>query len=207
MVRPLGVILAGGLARRMGGGDKSLLSLGASSRVLDQVIARLGAQVDQMVLNANGDPERFDEFGLPVVADSSDGFLGPLAGVLAGLDYAADHGFDHIVSVAADTPFFPTDLVSALETATKHMDVPIALAATKIEGGKTVRHPTFGLWHVALREDLRSALQDGLRKVVLWTDQHGAETHVFDSGEIDPFFNINTPEDLELANKMMETLA
>ena len=207
MVRPLGVILAGGLARRMGGGDKSLLSIGASSRVLDQVIARLGAQVDQMVLNANGDPERFDEFGLPVVADSLDGFLGPLAGILAGLDYAADHGFDHIVSAAADTPFFPTDLVSALETATKHMDVPIALAATKIEGGKTVRHPTFGLWHVALREDLRSALQDGLRKVVLWTDQHGAETHVFDSGEIDPFFNINTPEDLELANKMMETLA
>ena len=207
MVRPLGVILAGGLARRMGGGDKSLLSLGASSRVLDQVIARLGEQVDQMVLNANGDPARFDEFGLPVVADSLDGFLGPLAGVLAGLDYAADHGFDHIVSVAADTPFFPTDLVSALETASKHMDVPIALAATKIEGGKTVRHPTFGLWHVALREDLRSALQDGLRKVVLWTDQHGAETHVFDSGEIDPFFNINTPEDLELANKMMETLS
>ena len=207
MVRPLGVILAGGLARRMGGGDKSLLSLGASSRVLDQVIARLGAQVDQMVLNANGDPARFDEFGLPVVADSLDGFLGPLAGVLAGLDYAAEHGFDHIVSVAADTPFFPTDLVSALETASKHMDVPIALAATKIEGGKTVRHPTFGLWPVALREDLRSALQDGLRKVVLWTDQHGAKTHVFDGGEIDPFFNINTPEDLELANKMMETLS
>jgi len=207
MDRPLGVILAGGLARRMGGGDKSLLSLGASSRVLDQVIARLGAQVDQMVLNANGDPARFDEFGLPVVADSLDGSLGPLAGVLAGLDYAANHGFDHIVSVAADTPFFPTDLVSALETASKHMDVPIALAGTNIEGGKTVRHPTFGLWPVALREYLRSALQDGLRKVVLWTDQHGAETHVFDSGDIDPFFNINTPEDLELANKMMETLS
>ena len=207
MVRPLGVILAGGLARRMGGGDKSLLSLGASSRVLDQVIARLGAQVDQMVLNANGDPVRFDEFGLPVVADSLDGFLGPLAGVLAGLDYAAEHGFDHIISVAADTPFFPTNLVSARETASKHMDVPIALAATKIEGGETVRHPTFGLWPVALRDDLRSALQDGLRKVVLWTDQHGAETHVFESGDIDPFFNINTPEDLELANKMMETLS
>lgn len=207
MDRPLGVILAGGLARRMGGGDKSLLSLGASCRVLDHVIARLGAQVDQMVLNANGDPARFDEFGLPVVADSLDGFLGPLAGVLAGLDYAAEHGFDHIVSVAADTPFFPTNLVSALETASKHMDVPIALAATKIEGGETVRHPTFGLWPVALRDDLRSAVQDGLRKVVLWTDQHGAETHVFESGDIDPFFNINTPEDLELANKMMETLS
>jgi molybdopterin-guanine dinucleotide biosynthesis protein A len=191
----------------MGGGDKSLLSLGVSCRVLDHVIARLGTQVDQMVLNANGDPARFYEFGLPVVSDSLDGFLGPLAGVLAGLDYAAEHGFDHIVSVAADTPFFPTDLVSALETASKHMDVPIALAATKIEGGKTVRHPTFGLWPVALREDLRSALQNGLRKVVLWTDQHGAETHVFDGGEIDPFFNINTPEDLEQANKMMETLS
>ena len=207
MDRPLGVILAGGLARRMGGGDKSLLSLGASCRVLDQVIARLGEQVDQMVLNANGDPARFDEFGLPVVADSLDGFLGPLAGVLAGLDYAAEHGFDHIVSVAADTPFFPADLVSALGSASSHMDVPLALAATNIEGGKTVRHPTFGLWPVALREDLRSALQDGLRKVVLWTDQHGAETHVFESGDIDPFFNINTPEDLELANKMMETLS
>ena len=207
MVRPLGVILAGGLARRMGGGDKSLLSLGASSRVLDKVIARLGEQVDQMVLNANGDSARFDEFGLPVVADSLDGFLGPLAGVLAGLDYAAEHGFDHIVSVAADTPFFPADLVSALGSASSHMDVPIALAATKIEGGKIVRHPTFGLWPVALREDLRSALQDGLRKVVLWTDQHGAETHVFESGDTDPFFNINTPEDLELANKMMETLS
>ena len=205
MVRPLGVILAGGLARRMGGGDKSLLSLGASSRVLDQVIARFGTQVDQMVLNANGDPARFDEFGLPVVADSLDGFLGPLAGVLAGLDYAAEHGFDHVVSVAADTPFFPMDLVSALGSASSHMDVQIALAATKIEGGKTVRHPTFGLWPVALRDDLRSALQNGLRKVVLWTDQHGAETHVFESGDIDPFFNINTPEDLELANKMMET--
>ena len=207
MDRPLGVILAGGLARRMGGGDKSLLSLGASCRVLDLVIARLGAQVDQMVLNANGDPARFGEFGLPVVADSLDGFLGPLAGVLAGLDYAAEHGFDHIVSVAADTPFFPADLVSALGSASSHMDVPIALAATKIEGGKIVRHPTFGLWPVALREDLRSALQDGLRKVVLWTDQHGAETHVFESGDTDPFFNINTPEDLELANKMMETLS
>ena len=160
-----------------------------------------------MVLNANGDPARFDEFGLPVVADSLDGFLGPLAGVLAGLDYAAEHGFDHIVSVAADTPFFPTNLASALETASKHMDVPIALAATKIEGVKTVRHPTFGLWPVALREELRTALQDGLRKVVLWTDQYGAETHVFDRGDIDPFFNINTPEDLELANKMMETLS
>ena len=206
MGKPLGVILAGGLARRMGGGDKSLLGLG-QLRVLDQVISRLGGQVDQLILNANGDPARFDEFGLPIVADSLDGFLGPLAGVLAGLDYAADHGFDYVVSVAADTPFFPTDLVFSLCAASDHMDVPIALAATKVESGKIVRHPTFGFWPVALREDLRSALQDGLRKVVLWTDQHGAETHVFDSTEIDPFFNINTPEDLQLANDIMETLS
>lgn len=206
MGKPLGVILAGGLARRMGGGDKSLLGLG-QLRVLDQVISRLGGQVDQLILNANGDPARFDEFGLPIVADSLDGFLGPLAGVLAGLDYAADHGFDYVVSVAADTPFFPTDLVFSLCAASDHMDVPIALAATKVESGMIVRHPTFGFWPVALREDLRSALQDGLRKVVLWTDQHGAATHVFDSTEIDPFFNINTPEDLQLANDIMETLS
>ena len=206
MGKPLGVILAGGLARRMGGGDKSLLGLG-QLRVLDQVISRLGGQVDQLILNANGDPARFDEFGLHIVADSLDGFLGPLAGVLAGLDYAADHGFDYVVSVAADTPFFPTDLVFSLCAASDHMDVPIALAATKVESGKIVRHPTFGFWPVALREDLRSALQDGLRKVVLWTDQHGAVTHVFDSTEIDPFFNINTPEDLQLANDIMETLS
>jgi len=206
MDEPLGVILAGGLARRMGGGDKSLLGLGAAC-VLDQVIVRLGAQVDRMVLNANGDPARFGKYNLPVVADSLDGFLGPLAGVLAGLDYAAENGFEHIVSVAADTPFFPKDLAHSLGTTSAHMDVPIALAATKINGGKVVRHPTFGLWPVALREDLRSALQDGLRKVVLWTDQHGAETHIFDSAQIDPFFNINTPEDLELANKIMDTLA
>ena len=206
MGKPLGVILAGGLARRMGGGDKSLLGLG-QSRVLDQVISRLGGQVDQLILNVNGDPARFDEFGLPIVADSLDGFLGPLAGVLAGLDYAADHGFDYVVSVAADTPFFPTDLVFSLCAASDHMDVPIALAATKVESGKIVRHPTFGFWPVALREDLRSALQDGLRKVVLWTDQHGAATHVFDSTEIDAFFNINTPEDLQLANDIMETLS
>ena len=206
MGKPLGVILAGGLARRMGGGDKSLLGLG-QLRVLDQVISRLGGQVDQLILNANGDPARFDEFGLPVVADSLDGFLGPLAGVPTGLDYAADHGFDYVVSVAADTPFFPTDLVFSLCAASDHMDVPIALAATKVESGKIVRHPTFGFWPVALREDLRSALQDGLRKVVLWTDQHGATNHVFDSTEIDPFFNINTPEDLQLANDIMETLS
>ena len=157
MVRPLGVILAGGLARRMGGGDKSLLSLGASSRVLDQVIARLGSQVDQMVLNANGDPARFDEFGLTVVADSLDGFLGPLAGVLAGLDYAAEHGFDHVVSVAADTPFFPTDLVSALDNASKHLDVPIALAATKIESGKICASPNLRI--VASRLARRFAIR------------------------------------------------
>ena len=205
MINPLGVILAGGLARRMGGGDKSLLSLG-QVRVLDQVITHLRVQLDHIVLNANGDPNRFSEFEMPVVPDTLDGFLGPLSGILAGLDYAAQHGFDRVISVAADTPFFPNDLVAALQGATAHMQTPIALAATTDANGKVIRHPTFGLWPVALREDLRAALQNGLRKVVMWTDLHDAQTHVFEAGEFDPFFNINTPEDLVLAQKIMEQI-
>lgn len=205
MINPLGVILAGGLARRMGGGDKSLLSLG-QVRVLDQVITHLRVQLDHIVLNANGDPNRFSEFEMPVVPDTLDGFLGPLSGILAGLDYAAEHGFDRVISVAADTPFFPNDLVAALQGATAHMQTPIALAATMDANGKVIRHPTFGLWPVALREDLRAALQNGLRKVVMWTDLHDAQTHVFEAGEFDPFFNINTPEDLVLAQKIMEQI-
>ena len=186
------VILAGGQATRMGGGDKCLRRVGAD-RLIDIVIARLKPQVGPMVLNANGAPDRFAEFGLPVIADSVSGFVGPLAGVLAGLDWAADQGHDHIVSVAADTPFFPTDLVARLS---EH--APLALAATR-EGDRIYRQPTFGLWPVSLRDDLRAALNDGLRKVVIWTDGHGAGQAVWDVDGFDPFFNINTPEDIEMA--------
>jgi molybdopterin-guanine dinucleotide biosynthesis protein A len=191
MTKPLGVILAGGLATRMGGGDKGTLVLGGRS-MLDRVIDRLGPQVDGLLLNANGDPARFAEYGLPVCADSLPGHPGPLAGVLAGMEWAAEHGRSHIVTAAADTPFFPEDLAARLSRAAETASTPIALAATH-EGGRVWRHPTFGLWPVSLRADLRAALEGGLRKVVLWTDAHGAASAAFDD---DAFFNVNTPEDL-----------
>ena len=200
MTALLGVILAGGKASRMGGGDKSLLPL-AGRRIIDHVLERLQLQVSHLALNANGDPTRFTEFGLPIVADSVSEFPGPLAGVLAGLDWAAEQGVDHILTVAADTPFFPMDLRSRLEQARVLQAKPIALAATQ-ESGKLYRHPTFGLWPISLRDDLRQALATGIRKVVLWTDQHGAAETLFSSDGYDPFFNINTPEDLVKAEAM-----
>lgn len=193
------VVLAGGLSSRMGGGDKGLLDV-AGTPLLDRVLDRLRPQVGAIALNVNGDPARFAQYGLPVIADSVEGFAGPLAGVLAGLDWAAEQGADRIVTVAADTPFFPADLVERLCAGADAAGVPIALAATPDSRRGTVRHPTFGLWPVALRDDLCAALADGLRKVVLWTDRHGAVDVVFDAPEgRDPFFNVNTPDDLAVA--------
>jgi molybdopterin-guanine dinucleotide biosynthesis protein A len=189
----------------MGGGDKGLLPLG-SSTILGHAIARFEPQVAGLALNANGDPGRFAAFGLPVLNDSIDGFAGPLVGVLAGLDWAAEQGAEAIVTVAADTPFFPCDLVARLTLAGEGMTHPLVLAATprgaqetkSMSGSGLIRHPTFGLWPVALRDDLRAALTDGLRKVVIWTDKHGGREALFDEAG-DPFFNVNTPEDLEQA--------
>jgi len=195
----LGVILAGGRATRMGGGDKGLLSIGGR-RLIDHVIARLAPQVAGMALNANGDPDRFADLGLPVVPDSLPDRPGPLAGVLAGMDWAAGQGAAAVVSVAADTPFFPRDLVAGLQAANGASG--LALAASRDGDGRLQRHPTFGLWPVALRADLRAALEGGLRKVVLWTDAHGAGTAEFPSVPFDPFFNVNTPEDLALAGNL-----
>ena len=195
MTQPLGVILAGGQATRMGGGDKGLLTLGGST-ILSHVIDRLGPQVAGLALNANGDAARFADLGLPVIPDSIEGFAGPLSGVLAGLDWAASQGATHIVTAAADTPFFPCDLVPQLMLAAEQAGTDIALAATP-DG----RHPTFGLWPVALRDDLRIALQDGLRKVVLWTDKHGCAMAQFPDDAA--FFNVNTPDDLAKARAML----
>lgn len=197
------VILAGGLSSRMGGGDKGLLPLGDTT-LLGQVIDRLRPQVGEMVLNANGDASRFDSYALPVVADGIADYAGPLAGVLAGMDWAAARGATHIVSVAADTPFFPTDLVARLTQG--RGDAAIALAASMDPKRGQVRQPTFGLWPVALRDDLRAALQDGLRKVVIWTDRHGTAEVLFDGYEVEPFFNVNTPDDLAKARDMAARL-
>lgn len=195
-----GVILAGGRATRMGGGDKGLRVVGGR-RLMDHVLDRLAPQVGTLAINANGDPARLAEFGLPVLADSLPDHPGPLAGVLAGLDWAAGIGAQSIVTAAADTPFFPRDLAARLVAAAGPSG--LCLAASPDEDGRMQRHPTFGLWPVALRHDLRSALTGGLRKIVLWTDDHGAGTAAFPSDPFDPFFNVNTPEDIALA----ETLA
>jgi molybdopterin-guanine dinucleotide biosynthesis protein A len=198
-----GIVLAGGLATRMGGGDKGFLTLGDKT-LLDHVITRLRPQCDPIALNANGDPMRFASLGLPVLPDSVPGFPGPLAGILAGLDWASSLGREAIVTVAQDTPFLPVDLVDRLQQALSQGGVSVALAASADEDGTLRRHPTFGLWPVALREDLRVALGQGVRKVGLWAHRHGVAVATFSSEPIDPFFNVNTPEDARKARKLLE---
>lgn len=193
-----GIILAGGQARRMGGGDKALLEV-ARRPLLAYVINRLSAQVDEVAINANGNPERFAGFGLPVVADTVEGFVGPLGGVLAGMRWAAGRGHSHIVSAAADTPFFPSDLVEGLQAAKGAQ--PISMAATDDPERGLSEHPTFALWPVDLADDLETALTTStMRKVIVWTSRHGCARAVF--GGDYPFFNVNTPEDLARAEEI-----
>lgn len=200
-----GVILAGGLSRRMGGGDKGLIELSGRSMIA-HVIGRVGPAVGRLILNANGPPERFEALGLPVAADTVDGFVGPLAGVLAGMRWSAAHvpGASHVLTVSSDAPLVPRDLASRLAAA---LDVAgaarIALAGS---GGRL--HPVIGLWPVELADDLEAALSGGLRKVLAWTDRHGSIDVDFPfveiAGEqIDPFFNANTPEELAEARRLV----
>lgn len=184
----------------MGGGDKGLLPL-KGRRVIDFVLDRFTPQVSDIAINANGPPHRFLEFGHSIVPDVSDDFAGPLAGVLAGLKWATSQNADCIVTAAADTPFFPQNLVPELLQAARIQKKPIALAATQ-GPAKTWRHPTFGLWPVSLKDDLEEALHQGVRKVVAWTDGHGTAEAVFPTTQFDPFFNINTPQDLIQAESM-----
>ena len=199
----LGVILAGGQARRLGGGDKALVEVGGRP-LLAHAIERLAPQVSRIVLNANGDSSRFDSFGLPVVADSVAGFVGPLAGVLAGLDWAAENApeCDRVVTVATDAPFFPGDLVARLADAAASENADLACA---VSGGRN--HPVFGLWPVDLRDDLRRALvEEEIRKVDLWTARHRLAVVPFPVSGVDPFFNINRPEDVAAAAEFFTNL-
>ena len=182
-----GIVLAGGQSRRMGGGDKGLLDLGGRP-VIAHVIERLGCA---RAISANGDPARFARFGLPVLADSVPGWPGPLAGVLAGMDWAAGQGIARILTAATDTPFFPRDLAARLAAA----KAPVVMAT---DGGD---HPAFAMWDVALRDDLRAALHSGTRRMRDWMDARGA-LRVEIPGE-DPFFNINTPADLDAARRRL----
>jgi molybdopterin-guanine dinucleotide biosynthesis protein A len=201
----VGLLLAGGLSRRMGGGDKALRLLGGRP-LLDHVIARVRPQVAALVLNANGDPARFAGFSLPVVPDSVADFAGPLAGVLAGLDWAAANRPDCelVVSVPTDAPFLPRDLVAALVAGKQAADAELACAAS---GGQP--HPVIGLWPVWLREDLRHAVvAEEIRKVDMWTGRYRLATVPFaeETRGVDPFFNANRPDDLDRAAALLQRL-
>jgi molybdopterin-guanine dinucleotide biosynthesis protein A len=200
----VGVLLAGGQSRRMGGGDKGMRLL-AGKPMMAHVGDRLAAQASPIVLNANGDPARFAALGLPVVADEIGGFAGPLAGVWAGLRWAEQNApaARFIVTAACDTPFFPHDLVAALRAAVGETYPAIALAASS---GQV--HPVFGLWPVALAGDLEAALQSGTRKVLDWTSRHATFEVNFPIARIgataiDPFFNANTPEEFTEAERLL----
>ncbi len=211
---PTATLLAGGLSRRMfagteTAGDKGLLDLGGRSMIA-HVIARVRPQASALVLNANGDPARFASLGLPVVADPVAGFVGPLAGVLAGMRWTATHhpGATHTLTVSSDAPFVPADLAARLAVAIADRPGAIAIAASNGE-----LHPVIGLWPVKLADDLEAALRAGVRKVLAWTDRHGTVPVTFpmvrfgvDRRDIDPFFNANTQEELADARRLLDTL-
>jgi molybdopterin-guanine dinucleotide biosynthesis protein A len=195
-----GVILAGGLSRRMGGGDKCLRPIGGRP-ILGHIVDRVRPQVAALVLNANGDPARFADFGLPVAADVVQGFAGPLAGVLTGMEWAAHKAPDcrWLASFASDAPFIPRDLVARLLATVTAEQADLACAAS---GGQT--HPVFGLWRVDLAPDLRRALVDeGIHKVDRWTARYRLVQVDFPAAPIDPFFNANSPEDLAEAERLL----
>jgi molybdopterin-guanine dinucleotide biosynthesis protein A len=194
-----GVLLAGGLARRMGGGDKPMRTIGGKT-ILQRVIARLAPQCDGLVLNANGDPARFAAFGLPVIADDVADYPGPLAGILAALDWMAANRPDakHVLSAAADCPFLPRDLVARLEQARASEKAELAVAASD---GQT--HPVIGLWSVRLRDELRHALvKEDVRKIDRWTARYPLATVTWPVTPLDPFFNANTVDDIAEAERL-----
>jgi molybdopterin-guanine dinucleotide biosynthesis protein A len=193
------VLLAGGLARRMGGGDKPMRRIGGRT-ILGRVIARLKPQCGELILNANGDPARFAEFGLPVIPDNVENFPGPLAGILAALDWTAANrpGLPFVLSAAADCPFLPRDLVSRLDRERSEQDAQLAVASS---GGQS--HPVIGLWSVALRGELRQALvAEDVRKIDRWTARYKLATVNWPTTPLDPFFNANTMDDIAEADRL-----
>ncbi|MEE9140799.1 MAG: molybdenum cofactor guanylyltransferase MobA [Alphaproteobacteria bacterium] len=196
----VGVLLAGGLARRMGGGDKALRRLGGET-LLARAIARVAPQVRVLLLNANGDPARFAAYGLPVAGDVVEGFAGPLAGVLTGLEWAKAHAPDcpWVATFATDAPFVPSDLVARMLEAVEGEGADMASAAS---AGRP--HPVFGLWPVRLAGDLRRAMVERhVRKVDVWTGGYRLAVVDYPDRPFDPFFNANTPEDLEEAERLI----
>ena len=196
-----GIILAGGLSRRMGGGDKGLLMLGKTT-IIERVIDKILPQVGSLAININGDSSRFPDYKLPIIPDSIKGYLGPLSGILAGMEWAFKNGNRYIATVAADTPFLPDDFIKRLHAMVKSKNLNIGIAASRILSGDDVFiHPTFGIWEVALKDDLRDALANDTRKIMFWAKKFKLDYYYFDTSDklSDPFFNINTPDDLEEA--------
>ncbi len=197
----LGAILAGGLARRLGGGDKVLRTVGGQT-VLNRLIDRLRPQVTRLILNANDDPRRFEGLGLPIVADSLPDHPGPLAGVLAALEAIAAlpaPGIGWVVTVPGDAPFIPRDLVQRLHAERQRDGAVFACAASQ---GRT--HPVAALWPVSLRKELRHAVVvDGIRKVDGFTRRHRCSVVHWPAEPVDPFFNVNTPDDLIEADRIV----
>jgi molybdopterin-guanine dinucleotide biosynthesis protein A len=198
-----GILLAGGLSRRMGGGDKCLRKLGEQT-ILARIVETVSPQIDVLALNANGDPGRFSSYGLPVVPDTVAGNVGPLAGVLAGLEWVAKHYPEcpWVVTVPTDAPFLPEDLVAKLASVVSAEGSDMACAAS---GGR--HHPVCGLWPVRLCDALRDAITaEEIRQVDRWTGRYSLSTVEFSTSPYDPFFNTNRPEDLSQAEILLSQI-
>ena len=197
----IGVLLAGGRSTRMGGGDKCLLTIGGQT-ILARIVDRTKSQVKSLVINANGDVLRFSNFCLPVVPDVIPGFVGPLAGVLSGMEWALNNDPDcrWIASIPTDVPFIPNDLIFRLAKAVVDQDAELACA---VSAGRI--HPVVGLWSIELRDKLRQALViEETRKIVDFTANYRLAKVVFEVGSVDPFFNTNRPEDLAVAEQLLK---
>jgi molybdopterin-guanine dinucleotide biosynthesis protein A len=202
-MKAVGIVLAGGLSTRMGNVDKCLLELDTKTLLL-HAVDRLKLQVAQVAINTNSDADAYQQNGVPVLRDSFEGYAGPLAGVLTGMEWAHSIGASHVITVAADTPFFPDDLINKMQDALAIGSGQIAIAESCGGEGKYFNHPTFGLWPVDLRDDLRVALTDGVRKVMQWAKPHGVVNVAFNAKPFDPFFNVNTPEDFVTATRLLK---
>jgi molybdenum cofactor guanylyltransferase len=192
------ILLAGGQSRRLGGGDKCLISL-EKEIILDKILKKILPQNKSIILNANGDPDRFSKYSFPIIQDTMDGYLGPLVGILSGMEWVRKNQKNkkYIVSIATDTPFFPYNLVEKLYSTV--VARPEKIICASWQGRK---NPIFAIWPISLSDDLRKDILLGSRKIDSWTSKYGVYAINFVSPN-DPFFNINTPEDLELANEMV----
>lgn len=192
----LGLVLAGGSSQRLGGGDKALRPLGESS-ILHQVCARLKPQVRQIILSANSDPAFFASLPYTIINDGAWLNSGPLAGILAGCNYAQQHGYSHVLSVAADTPFFPRDLLVKMTQPSEQAEIIFASS-----GGQA--HPTFALWPANIAPSLENWLKETKRRSIrVFAANHSVAYADFDQPDeesgLDPFFNINTQAELTQA--------